>query len=310
MVKLSVIVPVYNTSAFLNRCLDSILNQSFKDFELLIINDGSKDDSQKIINDYVSKHSNITAIEVENCGQGRARNLMLDIAKGKYIAFIDSDDYIDLNMFKEMISFLEEQESDVVVCDCEQVGMNYYRYNDLTTVAHPLFTAGSPWNKIYRKDIIRDIRFPEDIWYEDFVFTALVAAKTTKYSYIHKPFNKIHVDNQSTMRNNNSKKNLDIITAFGIIEDQFGDRNHDELEYLAVIHILQNAINRVSLHDNLEKENVIKELRDFVTTKYPNYLNNKYLKGSPIQIRTAIKLNGSGRHNFSKFIFKVKNSMK
>ena len=110
MIKVSVVVPVYNTSKYLRRCLDSLVNQTLKDIEIIIINDKSTDNSKDIIKEYESKYNNIKVIHNKtNKGIGYNRNLGIEIASGKYIAFVDSDDYIDLNLYKKMHEYSEEE---------------------------------------------------------------------------------------------------------------------------------------------------------------------------------------------------------
>ena len=117
--EISIIVPVYNVEKYLKRCIDSILNQSFTDFELILVDDGSTDNSGKIIDEYALKDKRIKVIHKENGGQGSARNRGLDIAKGNYIGFVDSDDWIHKDMYKCMYQIINEDNTDIV-----QIGHN------------------------------------------------------------------------------------------------------------------------------------------------------------------------------------------
>ena len=117
--EISIIVPVYNVEKYLKRCIDSILNQSFTNFELILVDDGSTDNSGKIIDEYAIKDERIKVIHKENGGQGSARNRGLDIAKGNYIGFVDSDDWIHKDMYKCMYKIINEDNTDIV-----QVGHN------------------------------------------------------------------------------------------------------------------------------------------------------------------------------------------
>ena len=115
--KVSVIVPVYTTETYLEKWLDSIINQDFNDYEIIIINDGSTDDSNKIINKYVEKYSNIKAFNKQNGGLSSARNLGIEKANGKYLMFVDSDDYIEPNMCEIMINTIKKYNVDIVRCN-------------------------------------------------------------------------------------------------------------------------------------------------------------------------------------------------
>lgn len=172
--KLSVIVPVYKAEKYLRECVDSILGQSMSDLELILINDGSPDGSQAIIDEYVSQyHDKVKALTVDNGGQGRARNFGIDMARGEYLSFIDSDDYLEPDAFELMINAANENKADIVVCDMEKRWDDGRReYVRAALQSHPLASAGSSSNKIFRRALVGDIRFPVGVWYEDFEFSA------------------------------------------------------------------------------------------------------------------------------------------
>ena len=120
--KISVIVPVYNTEKYLPRCIDSILAQTFTDFELLLIDDGSTDNSGRICGEYALKDKRIKVVHKENGGVSRARNLGIDNAQGEYLSFIDSDDYIRPTMYSELIAIADKYNVDLVSSDIELNG--------------------------------------------------------------------------------------------------------------------------------------------------------------------------------------------
>ena len=116
MPKISVIIPVYNVEKYLSQCLDSILNQTFKDFECICVNDGSTDKSLAILQEYVNKDDRIKIINQENKGLSGARNSALKIVNGKYITFIDSDDFVTIDYLEKLINIAEKEDSDIVYC--------------------------------------------------------------------------------------------------------------------------------------------------------------------------------------------------
>src|SRR5574344_1567100 len=125
MLKISVIVPVYNTSKYLKKCLDSILSQKGQNFEIILINDGSTDNSEQIIKDYQNKFPDIIKLYTKkNGGLSDARNYGVQKANGKYFCFIDSDDYIDKNLFKELEKEFAN-EPDLIKYKCKKVNENY-----------------------------------------------------------------------------------------------------------------------------------------------------------------------------------------
>ena len=115
MPKISVIVPVYNTEKYIGRCIESILNQSYKELEVIVINDGSSDGSAEIIRKYAENDSRIIFIDNKNYGVSESRNIGIRNAKGEYIQFVDSDDFIDENMLKDTLKLLEEHNVDMVI---------------------------------------------------------------------------------------------------------------------------------------------------------------------------------------------------
>lgn len=185
MFPLSIIVPVYNVEKYLNCCIESILNQSFTDFELILVDDGSPDSCGKICDDYAKKDARIKVIHKVNGGLSSARNAGLDIAQGEYISFIDSDDVIDSNMFLYLMDKIREYDLDIVTC-----GIVFFYNNDLCNTQTCVHTneeyiekpqsiklllvsdgvGDYAVNKIYRKELFNGIRFPESRFFED-IFT-------------------------------------------------------------------------------------------------------------------------------------------
>jgi len=186
---LSVIIPVYNVEKYLTECLTSVVNQTFKDIEIIIINDGSSDNSQGIINKFISKDKRIVCIKQVNQGISSARNAGLKIARGDYITFLDSDDCINENMYEKMIYNIEKEAADVVACGVydfykdksvpslelkAEVIRNINNNKDEFFMFHVLKEGNVVWNKIYKNKIIKDneILFTDrkNVLQEDFLF--------------------------------------------------------------------------------------------------------------------------------------------
>lgn len=208
MCKVSVIVPVYNTEKYLKECLESIVNQTLDDIEIICVNDGSTDNSLDILKDYAKDDSRIKIISQENNGQGSARNKGLSIAKGDYIYFMDSDDIIELDTLKDCYNIMKDYKIDFVMFQLinfdeekgfyqipdydmlnvwEFVGDNIFSYKDLGDLIFQV--AVSPVNKLYNKQFLEDIkvRFPEDIIFEDNIFfwNVFLNAKRIKFIKQH-----------------------------------------------------------------------------------------------------------------------------
>lgn len=193
---ISVIAPVYNAEKYLHRCIDSILVQSFTDFELLLINDGSKDNSGKICDEYAAKDSRIRVFHKENGGVSSARNLGLENAKGDYIMFVDSDDYMFPEMCELMAATIESKKADLVVCGTTETGGGYWRpaadedyslaqlKENFVQLLHTELLS-PPWNKIFKRAIIGEQRFREDVSFgEDLMFNLGYIYKCEKVSFI------------------------------------------------------------------------------------------------------------------------------
>lgn len=188
MVKVSIIVPVYNTAKYLSMCIESLINQTLKDIEIILINDGSTDESESIIKKYKDKR--IKYIFKKNEGIGKTRNLGIEKTNGEYLAFIDSDDYIEPNFCEVMYNKAIKDECDIVICDyykdinerLEEV--KFASFKDTNLKENPeiinLINLG-PCNKIYKKDLFKNQknRFVENLKYEDapFVCRLLLSAK-------------------------------------------------------------------------------------------------------------------------------------
>jgi len=170
MAKISIIIPVYNGEEYLEKCLESIVAQEIEDIQAIIVNDGSTDKSEEIIDKYIEKYPKIfEKINKANGGQATARNCAIEKAKGEYIIFIDSDDYIEPEMLRTMFSAAEENKSDIVICDYYEIEDDkkikkqaMQNFSENIDVNYMLSNA-SPWNKLVRTEIItkNNIRFLE-----------------------------------------------------------------------------------------------------------------------------------------------------
>ena len=197
---ISIIVPVYNVEEYLQRCIDSILNQSFKNFELILVNDGSTDNSLKICKEYLLNDPRVKIINKENGGLSSARNAGINIAKGRYIGFVDSDDWINKEMYKILYELCEKNNSDIAECRYTVTTgneMNLDNSSNLITILNneeaikSLYTNTSygsvvSWNKLYRCELFKDIKFPEGKLNEDQFTTYKLYYKSNKIVLIDK----------------------------------------------------------------------------------------------------------------------------
>lgn len=174
-IQISIIVPVFNVERYLCKCIDSILNQTFDKFELILVDDGSQDTCPQICDNYAKKDDRVKVIHKKNGGQGSARNMGLDIAKGEYIGFVDSDDYIEIDMYQKMINAIKKNEADLAICGYKKVQpfiristVNYFKeiqlYSNKELMKKYISTSYIQtviWNKLYKKELFKNLRFPE-----------------------------------------------------------------------------------------------------------------------------------------------------
>ena len=289
MTKISVIVPVYNSSSYLKNCLDSLVNQKFKDIEIIIVNDGSTDNSEDIVKEYMKKNDNICLYTITNHGQSYARNYGLSKANGEYISFVDSDDYVSLDLYFEVNKILKKNKADIILFGYYVVDMNKnilfdkkYDILDKDNVSdiEYLMSDPCPWNKVYKKTFLDKVKFklPEGIIYEDYCYIPTLVKHNPSIIYIDKCLYYYVYSATSTMRNAVYKEKYEnLFKATDILYDSFNDsvKYKEEIEYLIYYHFLyEGSLNFYKF----KKYEFIDKIASFMNEKYPNWLNNKYVK--------------------------------
>ncbi len=295
MKKLSVVVPVYNVEKYIDKCLDSLVKQDVKDYEIIVVNDGTKDDSQKIIDEYVKKYPDIVKSYIkENGGLSDARNYGIAKASGEYITFLDSDDYIEPNTYKNMLDIAYKDNLDLVVSDLEyyhwgsnpnrsnliKEGINRVSDDDLKNLfLSPLFS----WNKIYKKELFDklDCKYPVGLWYEDIPVTLKFFSSVDKVGYYNHVSYHYLQRSTSILGSSYNDKMYDIFVIFENVIKDFKDRNvydkyYDELEYLFIEHFLVYGAFRFLRTDHYK--DLMSKAFKFVREYFPNFRDNKYIK--------------------------------
>ena len=206
MTKISVIIPVYNVENYLKECLDSITNQTLKDMEIICIDDGSTDNSPDILKEYSKKDKRIKIITKENGGQATARNLGIKESQGEYIAFVDSDDFIEPTMMEKLYTKAKDNNLDIAMCkiatynnQTEEIKDNVWYYmlgvfrdfekdifNHKDTKEFTCNIAVTPYNKIYKTTLLKEnnILFPEGLIFEDEKFFYDTYLRANKVSIV------------------------------------------------------------------------------------------------------------------------------
>jgi glycosyltransferase involved in cell wall biosynthesis len=320
--KLSIIVPVYGVEKYIDKCLNSLVKQSLKEIEIIVVNDGTKDNSQKIVDKYVKKYPDkIKSYIKENGGQGSARNYGLKKATGEYIGYVDSDDFVEKDMYKKLYNKAKENNYDIVVCGNYNVSEDYqnknidaFINNYNTDLENIFFGKMAVWNKIYKRDILikNKLEFKEKVWYEDLAFTLKAIMNSNTFAFIDEPLYDYLIREGSTMNNSNVQRNLEILDAFNDILSYIQHNKKEEyfskIEFLAIDHIYISAIVRVlkAEADDKVKRETINKLIDYMNKKFPNYKNNKYINTLSKNRKIIYKLINIKMYGLINLIFKVK----
>lgn len=241
MVNVSVIIPVYNVEEYLEECLDSVINQTFKDIEIICINDGSTDSSLNILNNYAKKDTRMKIYSQKNQGQGSARNFGLNESSGDYVYFVDSDDCIELNTIEELYNNISSNNSDIVVSKIarfndnseeidysmpgfdfenqfDNVDFSNFTFNYRDIKQYVLNRSFAPWMKLYKRKFLTDnnIYFIEDLAFEDVLFHVESFLKADSISFSPNFFYFYRNNPNSTM--NTSEKGFDIFEIIDCVE--------------------------------------------------------------------------------------------
>lgn len=213
----SIIIPVYNTEQHLQKCLDSVINQTYHNIEIILIDDGSTDNSGKICDDYAKKDDRVKVYHQKNSGVSCARNLGLDVAQGEYISFIDSDDYIDCELLQQVVSKVRHQEFDIIIFGYNEIkangiypipiDSNVMLHNKTENILEDVLMdriPNFPCNKIYKKNLWDVIRFPLGHIYEDMFVIPQVFAQAKIIGWISSPLYYYNRCNYSSITGKNN----------------------------------------------------------------------------------------------------------
>ena len=297
MTDISIIVPIYNAEAYLNKCIDSLINQTKKNIEIILVNDGSTDKSEEIIKSYKDKR--IKYYKNKNKGIGYTRNFGIDKSNSKYIMFLDSDDYLDVNACEKLFNKIEKDSSDVVVSDFiithngteKKEVINDFKKTNLDKNSSIILNINlSPWNKIYSSKLIKDnnIRFPEDIKYEDVLFVLECLDKSKNVSKLNKALNYYVVRDNSETKTYD-KKVFDILEVVKRFRSYFNNKYKEDIDKLTVKILTNYTIQQRYQLSIKDAYKFIDEVFNYLKKEIPDYKNNKYYKNRSFLKRTIEK---------------------
>ncbi len=315
MIKVSVIVPVYNSEKYLSECLNSLVNQTLDELEIICVDDGSTDKSLEILRDYEKKYSNLTVIQnSQNQGQSIARNIGMKHAKGEYIAFLDSDDYVHLDMYKIMYeSAIKHDYPGVVSCSVRFVKDDTYDQDvksEVNSFAHEidllknpeaiLWSSPSVCNKIFLRDLFSDLHFLENAMFEDIAFSYSALMKSGRIlniNALHYFYRRDLTNGVSATVNGPTRKILDIFKVADFLEsyakkNRFFDKFEPQIRFIQASSILQriNEVNNWQVECK-DKTKLMKGMYTLTKERYidPETLDKGYLS-SKVDIEIINKM--------------------
>ena len=294
MPKASVIVPVYKVEEYLEKCVQSILAQTERDFELILVDDGSPDRCGALCDSLAQTDPRIRVIHQENQGLGGARNTGIREARGDWLLLVDSDDWIEPKILEKAMEAGLREEADLVMFAFRTVDeqgrelgvfredMPKERGIGLQEHKEALLTAPCAWNKLYRRGFFQGtgLAYPPRVWYEDLRTTPKLMAKAGRMVFLDEVGYNYLQRQGSIMNSANLERNREILDAFDDLLPWFRKEGlfeayRRELEYLAVFHVYLTAGVRVALADR--KSPLLRELAAYVEERFPGWRQNPYL---------------------------------
>lgn len=310
MAKVSVIVPVYNVEEYLPRCLETLVNQTLGDMEIIVVNDGATDGSQAVIDSFVSKYRNVRSFVKPNGGLSDARNYGMPYAGGEYVGFVDSDDYVDPDMYEVLYNKAKEDDYDIVECNLHHVfpdgTVDTELGEHITDKKQMLMTGRSVvWNKIYKREWLAGtgVQFPKGYIYEDVEFYAKLVPHIRKYAYVE-PASIYYVQRGNSINNRQTLKTLHIIEILGHISDYYKelgvyDEYHDALEFLYARILLCSSFSRMCrIPEKQDRKKALSSNWNTLVENFPEWHKNRYLR----ELRTK---NGIFMRMMNKFTYRV-----
>ena len=298
--KVSIIVPVYNVEKYIEKCILSIKNQTLNDFECLIVDDGSKDNSIKIAKKLISNDDRFSILQKENGGLSDARNFGLKRAKGEYICFIDSDDYVEKDLLSLTYNKAKEYDSDIVCFDLYydfgdgnlkvSKGADYNNVSSYKDNKDIIFNNNSANNKLYKRDFLKDKEFIKDMWYEDMAVIPVWIAKANNMSYVDKSLY-YYVQREGSISHSANPKLFDIYLAINMIKKSLNLTSFDVRKLYFHNCLVMTVLRIKEINDKQTRINYYKENIDRLDSSYSEwYKDLKKEKGFSFKQRVIFYL--------------------
>lgn len=321
----SLIIPVYNVRNYVTKCLKSVRRQTYQNLEVILVNDGSTDDSPAILSEYATKYSNFHCYTIENRGLGGARNYGMEKATGDYILFLDSDDYLAPECVEKLVAAALDTGSDLVVANCYDVRedgsvvaayRNQYRNATTNLDQEPgiLFNRVSAWAKLYKRELLDGLEYVSRVWYEDMRMTPKIYLRAKKITYIEDSLFYYVQRSGSIMNSGNCLRNLEIIDAFQDFLSYYQkegkyEQFRNELEFMVIEHVAVAAISRAACTKDPARGEVLLKLQSYLGT-FDNLYTNPYLKGQEKNRKIILWCNRHRCYWLTSFMMSVKQRLK
>lgn len=296
-IKLSIIVPCYKVEKYLPRCLDSLVNQTLKDIEIICINDGSPDNCINILKNYKEKYGNkIVIIDKENEGVWRGRKDGVKKAKGEFIGFVDSDDYVSLDYAEKLYNVAISKNADISVCGFDRIDLDtgklYSREmckpesKEIIVSKNPgdmLELNGAPWNKIYRAELLKKmhdmVNVPRVL--DDMMFLQLIYINANKIVFIPNSLVFYMVRKDSIINTVKKDAIKPTYESMKEVRDLYYNERPELIDYIdscAFLHLGVSLMYRMSEDKTLDFKSALKENKIFLNTNFPRWKKSKYIK--------------------------------
>ncbi|MGG3478577.1 glycosyltransferase [Peribacillus frigoritolerans] len=321
---MSIIVPVYNVEKYIDKCLYSLANQTLENIEIIIVNDGSTDNSQSVIDKYVSEYGDkMISFKKENGGLSDARNFGLKYANGEYIGFVDPDDWVEHEMYKRLYDYAKERNADIVISDFIYEPESYITKSalksniDLSLKKNPemLLIEPSVCNKLFKKSLfdVHAIDFPKGLLHEDRVTIAKLFFYSEKTVYIGEAFyHYLKQREESITTSRNIKKFSDIIVVLNKMEQFFIQKNfiipvQQSLETLIINSYFSFCIRAINeLNNEKMRYAFMDEFRDFIMERYKKLYSIESFKKSNLNKKIVLYLLVKRKYTLVKFLINLK----
>lgn len=322
MSQISVIIPAYNVATYIDKCFNSLVNQTFTDFEAIVINDGSTDETLSLMREWEQKDSRFKVIDKQNEGVGKTRNLGLSLSSAPYVIFIDPDDYLHVEMLEKLYKGIRSADASLAICeyyDCYEesseqfaISLPKFESNCICLTEHKEILCKinpAPWNKLIKKEILttNQLLFPTDYRSEDLAFTMMLLSQCEKVALIHQPLYYYLANRINNVSSAYDERILHTLLALKAIIAYYKKVNkfqtfEDELEMVCINQVIYELQKVIHIKDSALALRIMNEFFDYLQEEFKRWTHNKYYQGQ--------KANQSVKEKLRTSIYESKTALK